>query len=1576
MAEDIGKILPLFVNTDQAYDKLKPEEAPHIKGYTWDINSNPENGIGTNNSSEEGQNLYALSPAKSNSPVPGVELPTEGWNKNMGSFESVNTNDLFYFNYNSESNHGIYILSGDSGVWQKVIEDPKLAFVANQEGFIAGLRVALRLVKDKDGNITEKHLMWTDGKKWQGWVNVIAAIATDGFNESLFPYWSLRPPHFDREELLEWPVRPPMIKPIATPIENTAADQGKINRMVDRAFRYAIAYVNTDGRISTASPYSLPYLTRSEEYLNNPDNLPKKAELTLAAGSPLTERIMILVSECESGNPLDPLAVWSDFVLYDTINKFNTSAEGSYWTRQNAWENNDYNIEFNTIKYTFDNSKVGSIISQSIMRLQNDMPQVSQCLTDVDDAVLLINNRYDYNNFSKESLDKLSASIVEKEVPICSKPLRKMYVYAYVGMATSDFAYVSQVGYKMGDDPQVRFGGLRPGQNISGNTQAYINVNESTFFKLDFADRSAFRCYLKGTPFYADGKWFQVNSDNSLVEIQEILDLSRADVLEYVQTVFSDGGYFVCRFEFTVPADRYIATIGRHDVPSSGDYRSKSTYIYGIANSRQKSVTEIPGILFNDPFYLTSIKPNAIVRNSKEMALDCTAGDVDVWGNNQDLFYIYCPYNLFRSGQGRYRFIEGYFRESSDNERPVELFPYRLYQDARDVTDDCGVFTDKNGFYWGYTKVQESDDTNVLFAARMNCAFPRFFTIQTSQAGIGWCQNAPAYLSDNNNGEVGDCNRVLLNGRITNIGGTVGYSNIAISILDGETVYTDQDGRFTLIIHNGRQNNRSSNIYVNAGSNFLITLANCGQIPITSYSESLIECIDCNERVYPVELNMEVLIQSSNQISLKEGGKYNVGIVGADLAGRLTYVNPFEELEVQTFLQRDNINATFIRMLIDPTFNLLTENPDIKWVAPYVSRNVSSKRWVEWVGDRIVYLDNSGNEVTDPSSAVFAKIIIQSLYDSNRVNNFSLLSKYQFAKDDRIYIKDDGDGNLFDVATFGSPIDLQVLGTDYNQAAINAGLLPPQSNTVLDNNNQTTSEDIGIIVRYDQRLDRLSEKTGFWIEIYTPTKSNDIIPFMEMGGFYPVINGQVVQYTGMDNGQPAYEPLVSIDIDFWDTYYLQRSIEGKFFNHPFQSPNVSDNWGANLTSGGRINVENKEARQMWLGGDTARSDSFMKTGNVNGLATFKKENRKNFGIYPFGEIIASNTIRNTIIFICRNDWFPASYNMPYSRVVNGQLVVTNLDDNLSQPLQKTGEYGIEKRDIGTIVTDGDMIYWYDSKNNAFVKCNYSSAVDVSKQDGNERGGMQSYLSAKTEYVNKWNNDADDKDKFDVIAGIDSERGKIYLTFRPRRNNSNDPSSYVTQRRGWDIKHQETLVYDTHHSGWVPCANFTPEAYCRLRGSWANVEFISFAAGVPYVHNNLPEVSFLNYYGVQTEPVFTLVLNKSSDVVKIMKAVTQNINGSRLFIDMLYDTQQDCYSYIPDNYWKQKDKMPYSEIQRNMVSYPPTSHQELFRSMLVDGKRIFGTYAVCRFVQRYEDLGSYFQLSSVRYLFTNSFTNKP
>jgi hypothetical protein len=1565
MAQDAGKILPLFINTDKVLDRLGPEESPFIKGLTWDINGNPD--TSTNNSSGEGQNMYVLSPTRSNAQLPDAVKPA-GINKNVGSYESPNTRELYYFNYNSLLNHGIYVVNGDTGVWQKVVVDPKLAFSNDQEAFISELRVSLRYVKDRDGNIIEKHLFWTDGKKWQGWINVTAAIATNGFDASLYPYWALTPPHFDREELLEWPVRPPMIRPEVTPIENTASDTGKINRLVDTGFRFCIAFKTTDGRKTTPGPYSNPLLVKTEEFLNNPENLPKNAVITLPAGSPLTEQIEIYVQKSDPGKTLDALAVWGDWMLYDTIDKFDQPPAGNYWERTGAWADYNYDVEFNTIEYTFDNSKLGTIVSQIDMSmLQTGMPQISQAMTDVGDASILINNRYKYDNFSKELLDKLSVLVKEKEQQTCSVPMRKVYLYAYVGMCNNNFSYISQVGYYIGEDTQMRFGGLRP----QAEPEDMVNGDESKYFKLDFADRDAFRCYMKGTNFYADGEWYQVNSDNSLVKIEDLLDFSNRDVVQYAQGVFSSGGYFVCRFEFNIPAGRYVAAIGRHNTPSSGDYRGTSTYVYGIANSRIKSNTG------GGSTFAVTIKPNAIGSFSKEMEIDCTAGDLDVWGNNRDLFYIYCPYYSVEEGNGNFRFVEGYLRESAANSIPVELFPYRLFEGGNDATDDCGDFTDKNGFYWAYTKVRESDDADIRFTVRLNCAYPTVFTVPTSQGGNGWKQNSPAYLANNNGGEVGDCNRVLLQGSVKNIAGTIGYSNIAITIRDGATVYTDTNGEFTLIIHNGMTGARANNIYVNAGSNFLITLANCGQIPLFSYNEFLIPCVDCNERIYPVPIHLNVEIQSNTQTSLKEGGKYYVGLVGADLAGRLMRVNPIGPAEVSTFLQRDNINATYLQLLINSALNIAAENPDIKWVAPYVSKNVVHKRYLQWVGDSLVYLDNNGNVVTDPIAAVYVKIVIDSLFQTNVTNNFSLLSTYQFVKGDRIRFLDDGDGNLFDTATYGDPINVQVLGTNYLQAAINAGLVPPQTNTVIDNNQTSDEEQIGLIVKYDARLDRLNEKEGFWIEVYTPSKDSDVIPFFEMAGFYPVIGGEVVRYTGLSGGQPSYAAIASLDLEFWDTYYLQRSISGKFFNHPFESPNVTDNWGANLTSGGRLNSEDKSEKQIWLGGDVARSDSFMKQSSYNGLAMFRDENRKNYGIYPFGEILAAHTKRNIIAFICANDWFTVDFDMPYSKATPNGLIVTNLDENLSKPHQKTGGvFGMSRRDIGTIIVDSDAFYWYDAKNTAFVKCNYGEAIDIAEGVGNERGGLHSYLNAKTSFVNLWNNDSEDKDKFDVIAGLDAERGNIYLTFRPRRNNSVNPASFVSQRRFLDVKHQETFVYSIHNKGWVPMANFTPESYGRLRGSWANEEFFAFAAGIPYRHNGTSNDSYLNYFGVQTEPVVSVVANKNASQVSVFQAVSQNINGSVLFADLIYDTQANGLSYIPLSAISEKELRVYAPLLRNMVSYPPIEPEDLFRTMLHDGKRIFGSYAVCRFVQRYADLGSYFQLSSLDYLFTNSATTKP
>lgn len=1553
MKQDSGKILPLFINTDKGFEDLKPEEAAFIKGLSWDINANPGGEIGTSNPSGEGQNLVVLTPIRSNVKLTGIELPS-GYNKNCGTFESRLTKELYYFNYNGNGFHGIYVIDGDTGGTSKVVVDPELSFSETQEAVTTN-RVLLRYVKDSLGEIREKHLMWTDGKKWQGWVNVVAAINTDGFNVSIYPYWALTPPHFDRRELLEWPVRKPMYKPQISIIQNTVADAGKNNLIADKNFRFAYDFINTDGRYSDLSPYSLPLQVKTEEYTNNIENLPRKAAIKLAAGSPLTEKIRIYVQRADGNNSIDPTAVYGDWLLYDTIEKFDTKPSGNYWERKNPWSAFSYDPVMNTIQYEFDNSKVGKQISQKdALRLQTGMPQISQAATDLDDAVILCNNRYNYNNLSKSIIDKLSAEVVEKDQTSCSLQMRTIYLYAYAGnpSPTRNWCWTSQVGYTYGDDKQVRFGGLR--MSITGNA-ADVDLNESKFFGLDFANKESFRVYLKGTPYYADGEWYIVNTDNTLEAIGKIYDFNNNDDRVEAQNVFKSGGYFICRFKLVVPAGRYIATIGRHNVSSASDWRGKSTYIYGIANSRAKSVTAVDG--FNQ---IVSLKNTAIRTYSKEMEIDCTAGNVDVWGqsNNEDVFYIYSPGYDSLSNGNKFRFIEGYFKESRGSDVPVEMFPYFS---NRNNFDDWGKFTDKNGFYWGFTRASDTNSTDVQFRAIVNCN-NRVFVIPTSSTGSGWKKNADAYLETQNGGQVGDCNRVVFTGKITDLTGTIAYSNIAISMKDGQTVYTRPDGTFIMYVHNGNSTPRTSPVYVNASGNFLITLRDCTPLPISSYSESLIPCIDCNVRNYPLQLNLNILIPNNKETSVKEDGRYTIGCVVADLAGRMTFVNPFQDISVESFLQRRNTKATYFRMLINSALDFMSENPDFKWFAPYVSKNTALKKYNQWVGDSVVYLDNDGSVVDDPATASFVKIIIQSLYDANVRNNFSLLSSYQFVKGDRLRVLNDGDGNLLTTA-----IDVQILGTNYNQAAINAGIIP---GTIVSDNSST---DIGLILRYDQRLDILSEKTGFWIEIYTPVQENDVIPFFEIGGFYPIINGKISVFTGYNNGVPAYTNLNSIDLDFWDTYFLQRSILGKYYNHPFESENVTDNWGKNITSGGRINVENKEAAQKWFGGDVVRSDSFV---HINGLASFREENRKDYGIYPYGEIVSAHTRRNIVAFICNNDWFVAEFNMPYTRVQDGQLVVTNLDENLSLPKPKGGpEFGIEKDDLETLIVDDDYFFWYDRKNSGYIKCNYSSAMDISQEQGDEKGGVQSYLNAKTTFINNWNDSKADKDKFDVVAGIDSERGNIYLTFRPRRNRSNEADCFVNQRRNFELKSHETIQYSIQHKGWIPCPNFTPESYARLRGKWANLEMFTFAAGVPYYHNGSPNDSFLNFYGKQCEPVVIVAMNKE-EYVKIFQSISYDCHGSELFVDFVFDEQTNSFSYIPSSQWKEREHIFYAPFMRDMVSYPPTDPEEIYRSMLLDGKRIFGSYCVVRFVQKYSELGKYFQLSGIEYLFTNSHPNKP
>jgi hypothetical protein len=189
------------------------------------------------------------------------------------------------------------------------------------------------------------------------------------------------------------------------------------------------------------------------------------------------------------------------------------------------------------------------------------------------------------------------------------------------------------------------------------------------------------------------------------------------------------------------------------------------------------------------------------------MEVDCSNGNVDTWGNGQDLFYIVTPVKS-TTGFENYRFIELYLKESRDNNIPIELFPYDLTK----PTIITGQYTDKNGFGFAYTRDVHAAIADIRFTATVNCDYPFQFIQQTSQAGIGYRPDNPVYLTDHNSNEVGFANYVALNIAITDLTGTIGYSNIGVSIKDGATAITDSNGQAQLIIHNGLNTLRKSNI--------------------------------------------------------------------------------------------------------------------------------------------------------------------------------------------------------------------------------------------------------------------------------------------------------------------------------------------------------------------------------------------------------------------------------------------------------------------------------------------------------------------------------------------------------------------------------------------------------------------------------------------------------------------------------------------------------------------------------------------------------------------------------------------
>lgn len=1562
MTQIVKKLKPLSVNTDTAKNDLKETESTFIRGY--DI------AFSKNGNSNEGGNFGVGKKMPSNFQTIPIILPA-GQNKTIGFYESEELNEAYVLNWNSNNQHGVYRLDGVTLTADTVAIKPGFNFSIDPRYAIPDHRATLRVVyglNDAGERVPiEKYFIFTDGNNWQRWISVIAAIATNGFDAIKFPYYKLQPPHYDENELIDYVVRPSMIAPTVTPIQPTPADIGLQNHLLKQSIQFAYRDILTDGRPTNISWFSTPYFSQPSTCDVNNISQPRCLNLAMDAGSPLVEQRQILVRYNGISNT-DGIGVNTDWALYDTIYKFSTDGQNalekigsSYWKRVNPWGPYSYDPVNNIINYKFCGDKGTTIFSaDDATMVQNDVPLKSCALSNTGDVIIWCNNLRFYPNLPQTTLDNISLDVVDVQSNpgSCSAKIVHLTLYA-----TFDGAVVS---FKNGATATNRY--FCRGKIKTSSAAVRFDLKAATDYGLTTNTNDGLICYLAGTSYYSIGKQYKVDSSGNKTEL-DVVDNTNNEQASSIYQLYKNGGYVLQQFDFYVPQGKYIARLARHDASLSSDYQLTSTYVRGIAKNDQ---------IMHSP--LNGFSP------VKEILLDGTNGDVDTWNTTKEIFYLFCPFTPYANGEDDYfifpflhinysqswRNIEGYLRDNIDGINGVdptttigvELVQY-YPQYGKNAYKVGGQYTDANGFFFVFT-ADDNDlldigniarSSEVFFDAKFNCGTymrQAFRTQINQQKKSGYYPNQIINIGDINSSQG---NYIVVTGKVLNCLTNNGISNVALTPTQGRTFYTDADGVYSVRIHTYNRENRIENIYVNGNGNCQFAECDCSGIPTIPFNSSTIACATI-ERIQPALSNILLKVISINGSSLKGGGRYPVGVLTHDLGGRKAAPSLIGYLDVPTFLEKGNFNPARARITINGPLKL----PDhAKWLTFVIGRNLNASTYIQWVGDKIEFLDNQGNVVADGNGAIRARITIQSLLDFNILENFATTATYQFVKGDSLRIYDDGRGNMFTPAANKGYLDYQVLGTNFNQtidpSTIVTTTVAGASTTISTANNKFDPK--SFIIAFDERLLALKDKCGFWLEISRSIPVIDNEPFFGVSGTYPVINGEIAPK--------------SIVLDSFDTYYQQRSIiisgcSSANFNHPFESQSITDYWGNNVANWGMVLFKDPLAQQRWYLNDVIKTDAFVNNGRVNGLGVCRSENRKDFGDQDWGGIIAAHSERNILAFICQNDWFTADFRLNYAHVDQYGRVIANPDlaTGIGNPYQKVGDnFGCEYEDISTIKFKDGIAVWADRKNSGFIIMNYSKAYDISMIEN------KGYFIEKFKYLMRHNTQVNNDlmNIMETCVGINPNNDQIYITFRPRNGLSPSPVNFINNERERFYELAETFIYDRNLKKWVGWAPFAPEYYGSMAHAESGNEFITFVNGSPWFHNSKNVNSFGKFYGVDTDQVFNCVLNFDQSKLKIFQAIAIESPEVKYFISRISTDEPRVFSYIPLRYFIKRGNVYYAELLRDMNTYPDPSNPVV--SMLVDGKSLNGEYAEFQVVADPAESEKYSEVNNILVRFIGS-----
>lgn len=1354
---------PISVNLDKSKKYLTPTEAFYMLNRERNIN-----GTGT---------LGKTTPLVANYLACAIEQPL-GDNYNNGHCFSEETNELYWWTYNTNGVNYVARLNGD-GTCQIVYDGDCLPLSAAPEHSIEEFRCYLkydRYCAHQHG----KQLIWTNGLHEIGQLDVEASIATDSFRTPFFEDVCPDPCAYTQMCV---PEPCGALEGEFVPLAAGEADLN--NKIVDVGIKVAFFHIYYDQRESTMSDISTLYFQDSKGCFDAEDGFPRCIKFTVPLGNPMVDKIEIVYST-------DNGTTWKS---YDIIEKYKPySSTSQYWYERELADLTDLDLVNCTFSYNFCNDKECNPISpERASRVFNPMPRQPQGLIRVKNSLGFYNYLKGNCPVTGTEAKKFEISLNCNNVDNCNDEISTVTVRAVVhNNLRNRNGLIFRLGGSFGD-PDVDTENAIFGCDIASEGMMQI-------FSLSGKIRN-FIPYIEATNSW--GQMKQWKSDAYFVSPKEvgiISGMSNLSTRIQVLGEISSGAFYYQEFKFKVKkGTRGFIRLAGH---SSNN---------GLPSEGQTTSTIMGGVLPNLTSYRGDMDISGILLPKEEIYFDTCSGDVDL----SETFVVSDLYKAFQNGAHTSSAYSGYIIDA--NNKPVEGLEIWYNGQIRSKTD-C------NGFYNFALYGDNNNQTiSVDVKAETNC-IGGFNTVKTvtllgayGQMCVTNIQITDIDFPNYKNGyyeivniPVKDCDNLPIGGI------RVALSGSKYQVTDAVT------GIATFYVRNFSTRNRSvRGVVMDIDGCFTLDCSNgCNPcLPITA-NTALPSCF-----IYPANTTNIATITNLNKATallnkkgLKNGGRYPFGFVVKGGCGRISSVYPatvfnggslpeldnyinIPKTQEQGSLNFCNFNYSAIGMVL----------PDwAECVAIVRGENVNNYE-LQWVVDKI-----------ERTADRKIKLTIQSLNDYNATYNFETNTLYQYVQGDRVEFISNGNGDIFDITTFGL-LNYQVLSPFHDK------VISGQTESPADFFNQ-------ILINDDGSLDDLT--IGAKIELQRPKTCTTEPSYFEIAHL-PVIEISGQRLLANPTGT----------FTTFDTFIVTRQIgNSTSISYPpqqFEHKFPSDFWGHDATQGiytglsdvGKVHFTNAFENERRYGRNiTINSETkFNRFGNLE----------KTLDAPEQGDIIAMAIYDGKVgLGIGEFDSFLFQVSDEFLRVGSNGLVQAAPADALVSDTQPkiSGIFGCRYDSIGSINFNDGWCTWIDKGKSALVKHDFNIATDISK------GKFNLWVKKTIQYMENYNRTAADIDKYRWTTGMNFHTGAMQLTAKrlTQTGGNNEIEPFINM--------SSTILIDPIAEELLTFASYLQEGYSNIVLNDGNgCAFVSFLNGSPYIHPIIP-IKYNEFNGVAYDSI--------------------------------------------------------------------------------------------------------------------------